>query len=287
MLLTVIIPSKTEKFLEQTIRDVLKNSNPEITQIVAVLNGYDVPENEYVHDPRVQYYHLAAQPYATKRHGINDVVNMVDTKYVMALDAHCMVAPGFDEQLIKDHKDNWVQVPRRHRLDAENWCLQDQDGRPPIDYEYIMFAPLLTKGQGLHGFKWDEKTLRKQDVMIDDILTCQGSTWFMTKEWFQKNGFMQTEGYTGWGQEAEEICFTTWKNGGECKVNKNTWYAHLHKGQKYGRMYKLDYNDNRRCYEYSYNLWMNINREFIISLFEKFMPLPNWPADWKSQLFKN
>ena len=210
----------------------------------------------------------------------------------MSVDAHIMFAKGFDEQLIKDHNPNWIQVPRRHRLDAENWCLQTQvDTRPPIDYEYIIFDSLFTSsdcGPGaIHGFKWDTKTLAKQDVMIDDIIEFQGSCWFMTKEWFQRRGFMQIEGYTGWGQEAEELSFETWKNGGRCVVNKNTWYAHLHKGQKYGRMYWMSRHENRESYKYAYRHWLIEQNDFMISLFEKFMEeikMPQWPSNWKEKI---
>jgi hypothetical protein len=92
--------------------------------------------------------------------------------------------------------------------------------------------------------------------------------------------------YQGWGQEGEEIVFETWKNGGEVKTNKNTWYAHLHKGVKYGRMYHMSREDNRKSYRYSYDLWLNKNRDFFIGLIERFMPLPGWPANWKERLWK-
>jgi len=279
-MLTVIIPSKTEKFLDNTIRDVLKNATGEI-EVIPVLDGYDCPRIE---DPRVNYLILPPTTYSKKRHGINQAVQMAKGEYVMSLDAHCMVAKGFDEQLIKDHQPNWVQIPRRNRLDAETWTLQDQCGRPPIDYEYLMWRSVLMK-EGFHGYKWDAKTLAKQDVMIDDTLTFQGSCWFMTKDWFQKMGFMQVEGYTGWGQEAEEISFTTWKNGGRVVTNKNTWFAHLHKGKKYGRMYKANEADNKKCYAFAYNYWVNENKDFFITLINKFMPLPNWPADWQAKLW--
>ena len=108
----------------------------------------------------------------------------------------------------------------------------------------------------------------------------QGSTWFMTKEWYNKMGFMDIR-YQGWGQEAEEISFTTWNNGGRVVVNKNTWYAHLHKGKKYGRMYKLNYDENKLSYAYAYNLWVMENKEFFIKLIEKFWPIPKWPINWK------
>lgn len=278
-MLSIVIPSKTEKFLEQTIRDVLKNATGEI-EIFPVLDGYDVPEDEFVDDPRVKYIKLPPTRHTKKRHGINQAIAQCNGEYVMSLDAHCMVAPGFDTQLTKDHKPNWVQIPRRHRLDAENWCLQDQsDDRPPIDYEYFMFKPIL-EGKALHGFKWDARTLERWNIPIDDTIAFQGSCWFMTKDWFNKMGFMDLR-YKGWGQEAEEIGLTTWMNGGEVKTNKNTWYAHLHKGNKYGRMYWMSREECRESYKYSASVWLGENRDFFFELVERFGPLPGWSKNWK------
>jgi len=291
---TIIIPSKTEIFLKRTIEDVLEKATGDI-EIIAVVDGYYPPLNEIVDDPRVTYLHLEPSRNAQKRHGINKAVEMATGDFVMSVDAHIMFAKGFDEQLIKDHEPNWVQVPRRHRLDAENWCLQPQsDNRPPIDYEYIMFPPLVHENddgmKSIHGFKWDVKTIARMDIPIDDIIEFQGSCWFMTKEFFQRMGFMEINGYTGWGQEAEEISFKTWKAGGRVVVNKNTWYAHLHKGEKYGRMYWMSRAENRESYKYAYNKWIIEEKDFIISLFEKFnqdFKMPGWPLDWKEKLWKN
>jgi glycosyltransferase involved in cell wall biosynthesis len=283
-MLTVIIPSKTERFLQRTIQDVLEKATGEI-EVLPVLDGYELPPEEIVTDPRVRYIHLPSSNHTQKRNGVNKAVAESRGEYVMSADAHIMFAKGFDEQLAKDHQPNWVQVPRRNRLDPEAWSLQPQsDNRPPIDYEYIMFRPLLVD-KAFHGFKWDEKTLRLHDKPIDDIIEFQGSCWFMTKDWFNKCGFMQVEGYTGWGQEAEEISMKTWQMGGECKVNKNTWYAHLHKGAKYGRMYWMSRQENKLSYIYAHQHWMVENKDFMISLFEKFMPMPGWPSNWKELLW--
>ena len=283
-MVSIVVPSKTEKFLEQTTRDILAKATGDI-EVLVVLDGYELPPEQIVDDPRVIYIHLPAANISQKRQGINRAVLESHGDYVMSVDAHCMFAPGFDEQLVKDHNPNWVQIPRRNRLDAENWCLQPQsDDRPPIDYEYPMFPPLV-KDKSLHGFKWDKRTLERWSIPIDDTLTFQGSCWFMSKDWFNKCGFMQVEGYTGWGQEAEEISFTTWKNGGRVVTNKNTWYAHLHKGQKYGRMYNLSRSECRDSYEYSYNQWVIKNKEFFISLIEKFMPIPGYPDNWKEKIW--
>lgn len=283
-MISIAIPSKNEKFLQRTILDILEKSTGEI-EIFPVLDGYDVPEEEIVKDPRVHYIKLESTQYSKKRQGINKMVDICHGDYVMSVDAHCMFAYGFDEQLIKDHQPNWVQVPRRHRLDAENWCLQTQsDNRPPIDYEYPMFLPLL-KEKELHGFKWDERTLNRWDIKIDETMAIQASCWFMSKDWFKKMGFMDLA-YQGWGQEGEEICYKTWKEGGKVMTNKNTWYAHLHKGKKYGRMYYLPKSENKKSYDYSYNKWVVENKEFFINLIDKFMPIPGWPKNWKELLWK-
>lgn len=283
-IVSIAIPSKTEKFLQRTIQDVLEKANGPI-EVYPILDGYEPPADEIVNDPRVHYIRLPPTSYSKKRQGINQMVEICNGKYVMSVDAHVMFAKGFDTVLKRDIEEyNWVMIPRRHRLDAENWSLQPQDdNRPPIDYEYIMFRG-LARDTGFHGFKWDERTLSRMDIPIDDTITFQGSAWFMTKQWYQERGFMSLN-YTGWGQEAEELSFETWKNGGRVVTDKNTWYAHLHKGPKYGRMYHMSKAENRKSYQYSFDYWFKENKDFTISLIERFMPMPSWPANWKERLW--
>ena len=288
MLISIVIPSKTEIFLKRTIEDVLEKSTGEI-EIFPVLDGYDLAPDEKVEDIRVRYIRLPASNRTQKRHGINKVINeLAKGKYVMSLDAHCMLDYGWDEIIVKDLEDDWVAIPRRNRLDAKNWCLQPQaDARPPIDYEYIMwpgqFDPI-----GFHGFKWDARTLKRRDIKVDDQMEFQGSMWVMHKSWFLKNNFMQIEGFQGWGQEAEELGITTWLSGGRVVTNKNTWYAHLHKGKEYGRMYYLPRSDTRKSLAYAYDYFINNKVPGAVHKFswfiEKFWPVPGWPDSWQDKL---
>lgn len=284
--LSVIIPSRNEKFLQKTILDVLQNSRGQI-EIIAVLDGYEPPQEELVLDERVKYLRLPETTYLKKRHAINAAVQIAEGKYVMALDGHCLVAPGFDLVLERDYEEGTIEFLRRHRLDPIVWDLQPQcDKRPPIDYEYIMF-PGKFEYPAFHGFKWDKRTLERENIMIDEICEAQGSMWFMSKEFFKRMGFMQTEGYTGWGGEAEELIFSTYRAGGRALVNKNSYYAHLHKGKVFGRMYFMDKRDLRKSYEYVYHYWAIENKDFFISFINKFGPLPGWPKDWQKQLYSN
>lgn len=281
-MLSIIIPARNEKFLRRTIEDVLEKATGEI-EVLPILDGYKEVE---VEDPRVHYIYLEPAHHTQKRHGINKAVELVKGEYIMCLDAHCMMAKGFDEQLVKDHQPDWVQVPRRHRLDPINWSLQPQsDNRPPIDYEYVIFDRLV-KYKHIHGYKWDAKTQERWDIPIDETMTIQGSCWFMTKEWFYKMGLMQIEGYSGWGQEGEEISFKTWRAGGKVMTNKNTWYAHLHKGNTYGRMYFMSKQSIRDCNDFSYQYWVIDNKEFWVSFINKFKP-PLWPANWEDVVYRN
>lgn len=276
---SIIIPSRQEKFLNHTIKDVLKNATGTI-EVFPILDGYE--PDELIEDKRVKYIRLEPNSGMQKRHGINQAVSQSQYEHIMALDAHCMVARGFDSVLERDCEENWVMIPRRLRLDAENWCVQAYDGRPPIDYEYWKWQDF--KKGGLHGYRWDSRTLERLHIPIDDSLHFQGSCYFMHKAFFNRMGFMHIEGYGGFTQEAEEIALTTWLNGGRVKVNKNTSYAHLHKGKKYGRMYKFNWEEKKAGDAYSYDLFVNKNRKAFAELINSFMPIPNWPEDWEKTL---
>jgi len=248
-----------------------------------VLDGYE-PEVR-IDDPRVRYLQLEPTRLPKKRQGINAAVEVSRGEYLMSLDAHCMMDEGFDEKLVADMQDDWVMIPRRQRLDAENWCLQTQsDKRPPIDYEYIMYPPKFDE-PGFHGFRWDARTFDRWEIPLDDTIEFQGSCWLMTRRHFERHGFMDLR-YQGWGQEAEEISFTTWLTGGRVVTNKKTWYAHLHKGKTYGRMYYLDKGSCRKSYRYCYDFWINDRSlpgriHSLDWLIDKFMPMPGWPVEWK------
>lgn len=281
-MISIIIPARTERYLNRTIEEVLSKSVGDI-EVFPVLDGYGDTPYERIIDKRVKYISLPIPDNyeRRKRQAVNAAVSISHGKYVMWLDAHCVLAKGFDEVLVKDCEDDWVVVPRRYRMDLGKWNKRIEEVRPPIDYEYLMWQ-YLKKGR-LAGYKWEIKSEAKKDIPIDDIFTCQGSFVFMTRKHFDRMGFMKTEGYTGWGQEGEEVCLTTLLNGGRAVVNKNTWYAHLHKGQMHGRMYK--WTSVQPSYDYSYDYWVNENRDFFVGLINKYRPIPNFHHDWEKKLY--
>ena len=286
--LSVVIPNRNSPFTTPTIEDVLKNAGCSVEVVINVDEKWPEP---LVEDERVHYIHYSSP--IGLRAGINACVALAKGKYIMKSDDHCAFGENFGRILIDSHEqDNWVQIPRRYALDAENWKIEERtDGKYPVDYMYIDF-PLKGKehDDGMHGVPWKGYPPEGSDYKdIDDTPSMQGSCYFMTKDYFDNflHGLSE-EGYGQFAQESQEIGFKTWLGGGALKVNKKTWYAHLHKGNKYGRFYKFP-SGTISASSWSADYWLN-NRwgdrihDFAWFIDEKFPGMPTWPSDWKEQI---
>jgi len=290
-LVSIIIPSRNEQFLTKTIRDLLQKATQDI-EVIAVLDGYW--PDEIVDDKRVHYIHFT-QPIGM-RGAINKGVAMAQGKYILKTDGHCMFDKGFDEILKIDHKKDWVQIPRRKRLEPETWTLRDVE-KPDIDYMFLTYPNDDQEwgGREFSGREWREKNRDPQlkSVLIDDAMSFQGSAWFMTKEYFIWLELMDEVTYGPFWKEAQEIAFKCWLSGGRVVRNKKTWYAHLHKGRKYGRGYTLNKSGVSEANE-NVQKWLTQKvwhkQKYPMSyLIRKFPDCPMWTperikeAEWKTE----
>lgn len=284
-MVSIIIPSRNERFLPETVAELFQKAQGEI-EIIVILDGY-WPDPVLPDDPRLILIHRSTP--RGMRGGINSAVAISKGKYLMKLDAHCMVDEGFDVKLKKDCEKNWIVIPRRKRLDAENWCIQDV-GKPDVDYNYLSFPddPGDFGGAGLNGRIWTQRALERTDPKydIDEELSFQGSCWFMNRKYFDFLELMDEENYGPFWNEAQELGFKCWLSGGKVMRNKKTWYAHLHKGKKYGRGYHLNSEWAKKGASYT-NRWLREDKIWhkqkypLIWLLERFMPMPGWSEDKK------
>ncbi len=269
-MLSIIIPSRNEEFLEKTIQDVLTKAQGEI-EVITILDGY-WPEKPLTEDSRLKIIHRGS-PFGM-RAAVNAGVAIAKGDYIMKCDAHCMFDKGFDDVLTKDCDKNWVVVPRRYALDPENWKILDNP-KYPIDYMYL--------SADLHGEVWNEKNKdpNLQKVPIDDLMASQGSCWFMSKAYFEFLDLEDEENYGKFWNEMQEISFKCWLSGGRMIVNKNTWYAHWHKTK--GRGYSLSGNEQEKAL-FFVKRWLNNTAWHkqtlpFTWLIEKFWPVPTWNED--------
>jgi len=284
---SVIIPARNEPFLYKTITGLLENATGDI-EIIAVLDGYWPPAQEIIKDDRVMYLHKGEAE--GMREGINSAAAIAKGEYLLKSDAHCMYDKGFDTLLKMHHfEGNWISIPRRKRLDAEAWAVKDV-GKPDVDYEFLGSPEY----QGAKGSIWTERILERLDkpeYMIDENMSFQGSCWFMTKKHFWETlGGMQVEGYGSFVREAQELGLKTWLGGGKVMINKHTWYAHLHKGKQYGRMYYLNQKTMIAGEKYCDDLWFNNKwsgaKYDLAWLIERFSPVPTWTPELIEQVRK-
>lgn len=288
-MLSVVIPSRQPEFLQKTIDDLLGKAEGEV-EVIVCFDGI-WPEVMLRDDPRVViFHHGEVHDNVGMRGSISAGMRLARGDYVMKCDEHTMVDQGYDLKLAADCEDDWVVIPRRKRLDPENWRLIE-DGRPPVDYMYVEYPYLkeFDKTQGLHGAEW--KRPDRATIMIDDTPTMQGSCYFMKKSYWDRlfpNG-MDDENYGTFTQEAQEVSNKAWLSGGRVIVNKYTWYAHYHKGKRgkgYGfsrEQYKKHLQGTERGRVYSIDYWLNVedfkhNWNWFVT--EKFPDMPGWSADW-------
>jgi glycosyltransferase involved in cell wall biosynthesis len=247
-MLSVTIPSRVEKYLQKTVDDILSKAVEE-TEVIVVFDGY-TPKNPI----------QGARTYSLDKVGMRACINkgMVEAKgeYVMKCDEHCMFDKGFDVKLKDDCKDNWCVIPRRYRLDADNWKFLEDD-RPPVDYMYISVIDGV-----MHGWKDLERYDKNKDILIDDTMSFQGSCYFMKRDyWFDLIHPMDDGNYGPFANEAQEIGNKVWLSGGEVKVNKKTWYAHWYRTKNMysftneeQRQFNRDLEKGRR---YCTDFWLN------------------------------
>jgi len=119
--LSILIPSRNEEWLSETLEDLLKNIRGN-TEIIVVLDG--APEVKPLPvDPRItviRYMQSVGQRAAT-----NAACRLSRAKYVMKVDAHCAFDEGFDLKLMADMQDDWTVVPVMRNLHIFDWVCKN------------------------------------------------------------------------------------------------------------------------------------------------------------------
>ena len=289
-MVSIIIPARNEPFLQKTLDCIIENATGDY-EIIVGLDGY-WPSPAIKDHPKITLLHMPES--IGMRPMINAMERISKGEYILKTDAHCNYGKGFDEILSANCEDNWIVVPRQYSLDDETWGINKH--KRTIDYWYLS-APnigpeeeLGSQNRGLHGTRWFDCSKRPgiAEKDIDELMSFQGSFWFMTKKHFHNIGVMDQESYGNFAYEAVELGMKTWMMGGKVMVNKKTWYAHLHKGSKHGRGYFLAKSSTRAAAKYCIDTWMNKKWSKAVHdmkwLVEKFSPVPTWENfDWSKE----
>lgn len=296
--LSILIPSRNEMFLKNTIEDALKNIEAD-TEIIAVLDGVwtdpPIEQNERVN---VIYVHEAIG----QRIATNLACKLSKAKYVMKIDAHCSFDKGFDRKMIVEMKDHYTMAPVMKNLHAFDWkCYRcgwkKYQGPKPErceqcnDSRYIR-RKMIWKGKPSPNstayritkeleFKYWGDYKKRQVGDIVDTLSLQGSCFMCTRQKYWELGLCD-ESWGSWGGQGAEVALKTWLSGGEVKVNKKTWYAHMFRtqGKDFGFPYDNPGREQKKTKDTLRNIFLNDKwpkQKYPLSwLVERFWPIPDW-----------
>jgi len=290
---SILLPVRSETYpmvdgmtiLQRTVKDIYDKATGDFEVIVA----FDGKPTQMLPDyPNLKVLNL---DWGGTKVAVNAAALVADGKYLFKSDAHCMYDYGFDEKLQEGMEETCVITPRFYVLDAEHWSWQD--GR---FYDYFRLPCPFTYKRGFMfqaGGHWSERTADRTDVRpLDENMKLHGSAWFMSREhyWDRLGGLDPENGAGSWNGEDIEITMKTWLGpwGGRLLVNKDTWYAHMHRGGQRPREWHVSTRDAYRSAAWTAEYWMANRWEErahdVDWLIEKFWPIPGWVEDWRDRL---
>ena len=294
--LSVIIPARNEEFLNRTVDEVLDNSSDK-TECIVILDGQWPIEPLLQHDRLKVIYHPVSRG---QRASINDGVHISTAKYIMKLDAHCTLAKGFDEVLIKSAEElgrKTTQVPLQYNLHGFDWVCPDGHRRyqspsgPCLECLKPTTKEIIWKkresrrtwawrfDKELHFQYWREYEKEHREDYVE-TMSLLGACWFLDREWYWELGGSD-EAHGSWGQQGTEIACKTWLSGGRLICNRKTWFSHLFRtqGGDFDHPFPVTNGDVQKARDYSKDIWLNNRWDKAIYplswLIEKFNP-PDW-----------
>lgn len=299
--LSILMPARHEQFLAQTIKNILANIEGD-TEIIAVCDG-NWPDPPVEDHPRVTLiYHSQS---IGQRAATNEAARLSEAKYVMKMDAHCAVGPGFDKILMADIDYDWTVVPQMRNLHAFDWkcqnCAQQVYQGPRPDRcenchhggfdQVIVWQPRPNTRNNHMRFDYDLhfqywRDFKKRPEAQGDLvptLSLLGACFMMHRERYWELGGLD-EAHGSWGQMGTEIACKSWLSGGQLLCNKKTWFAHMFRTQKgFTFPYPQSGNQVQQARKYSNWLWKEGNwpgAKYPLSwLIQKFAPVPDWPDE--------
>lgn len=294
--LSILIPSRNELFVSNTVGDILKNKRGK-TEVIVGLDG------EWA-DPGIKDHPDVTIVYVAKSIGqramTNRLCRLSKAKYVIKCDAHCAFDEGFDVKMMAEMHDDWTMAPTMRNLHAFDWLCENGHRRyqgpsgpckecgKPTKRDILWFAKPSPQSNSyrfdstLH-FQYFKEFERRPEGKgdITPSMSLQGSFFMLTREKYWELDICD-EKHGSWGQQGTEVACKTWLSGGQVMINRKTWYAHMFRtqGGDFGFPYPISGKDVDKARKYSRELWLGqkwpLAKHDLNWLINKFSPVPDW-----------
>lgn len=308
--LSILIPARSEEWLSQTVKDILKNKRGD-TEIIIGLDGkWANPPIENHPDVRILF---TSEPYG-QREMTNQLCRLSNAKYVLKCDAHCAFDEGFDVKMMdgfKEKGDNVTLVPAMYNLHVFDWkckkcgkrwymgphprhCMSSEHVENPdcdntTDFEKrLVWKPRLNRRTEFWRFDsephfqyWaDFKNRPEAQTQIAPTMSLIGACFMLTRENYWKWNICDKD-FGSWGSQGIEVACKSWLIGDGLYTNKNTWFAHMFRTQKdFGFPYPQSntqvQNAKKRARELFFEGKLEGQHHPLSWMIEKFWPIPGW-----------
>lgn len=294
--LSVLIPSRSEMFLGNTVEDLLKHKEGN-TEVRVVLDGAP-PVSEL---PKHRDLHVTQLDTSIgQRAATNLAARMSTAKYVMKCDAHCSFDQGFDVKMMADMQDHWTMVPKMYNLHVFDWVCAcgnrkyqgptpekcDKCGEP-MKREILWHAKRSPETTAMRfdkdlKFQYWSAYKKQQEGDLVETMSLLGACWMLTRDKYWELNICDEGHVGGWGQQGTEVACKTWLSGGRLICTKKTWFAHMFRtqGADFGFPYPLSGRDVDKVRAYSKSLFIDgkwSGALYPLSwLIDRFAPVPGW-----------
>src|SRR3990167_1886523 len=258
--LSILIPARNEKYLEQTVDDIFKHAQGDIEVIVG-FDGWTPSRLAYW--PVLNSHlirHVEENPIG-QRAMTNKLAELATGEFLMKIDAHCSFSQGFDKAMLEDVEDaseNDLLAIDLRDLDVENWRIKPE--------------PLTS--QVVFDTDFELKSAPEKPGLIVETQCIHGLVFVVSrKKFFELN--LVDESFGSWGLMGLEVPLKIWLSGGKVKVTKKAYMGHWYKQGE-----AVPYNRNRTEVENTFRKVKDwVRTQDIGWLIKKF----NYPCDWTPQ----
>ena len=297
--LSILIPSRNEMFLKNTIENIFANREGK-TEIIAILDGaWPIGSLDDHDDLRIIYNSLSVG----QRAATNQAARLSKAKYLMKCDAHCSFDKGFDIKMMTEMHDDWTMAPLMKNLHAFDWVCADGHRRyqgpsgPCLECGKETVRDILWKAKdspksvsfcfdATPHFQYFGDYAKRPEGQgeITETMSLQGSCWMLTRDKYWNLGVCD-ENFGSWGSQGIEVAVKTWLSGGRVMVNKKTWYAHMFRtqGGDFGFPYPISGSDQEKAKSFARDLFFENKWDKQIRplswLVEKFWPVKGWSQE--------
>jgi hypothetical protein len=310
--LSILIPSRNEMFVSNTVEDILKNRRGKTEVIVGLDGAWAEPGIADHPDVRIVYVSQSLG----QRGMTNLLAKLSKSKYVAKSDAHCTFDEGFDVKLMEamEGHDDWTIVPNMRNLHAFDWICPDGHRRyqgpsgpclvckKPTERDIVWRAKPSPNSTTFcfdsePHFQYFNEWKKKQEGDIVETMSLQGSFFMLTRDKYWELNICN-EAFGSWGSQGIEVAAKTWLSGGRVVCHRGTYYAHMFRtqGGDFGFPYHNPQTKVHAAKKHAKNLflkgkdgtyrWPQQTRD-LVWLLDRFWPVRGWSEEQREIVRQN